>query len=258
VLTRCNSLFGRELMPGAHQIGPSHRATTQGGYSRSYLFEDDDDGGALTLVDTGWDTEARPILRYLDDIGRSPTKIKHIAFTHSHRSHLGGLALLAGISGAEVWAHKDEVLIIEGKKRAYPIQLWPPVPPVLVPFRIISWLPIFKHRTWKVNHHLKEGTEVGPLTTLWTPGHTPGHVAFHYRKSLLVVGDAVATWPRFGAGWPGFNRDEKEYRKSLLRLVRCSPDIVCPGHGDAITEDTAERLRTLVRGHKFSKLGATA
>ena len=254
MLTRCNSMFGRELMPGAHQIGPPR--VTQGGYSRSYLFEDDD--GDLTLVDTGWDTGARHILRYLDDIGRSPARIKHIAFTHSHRSHLGGLAVLAEMSGAEVWAHETEVPIIQGHERAYPIQLWPPLPPVLVPFRIISWLPIFKHKAWPVGQRLEEGTQVGPLTALWTPGHTPGHFAFRYGESLLVVGDAVATWPRFGAGWPGFNRNEKRYRESLLGLVRSSPEIVCPGHGDAITEDTAERLRTLVRGRKFSKLDATA
>jgi glyoxylase-like metal-dependent hydrolase (beta-lactamase superfamily II) len=256
MLTRCSSLFGRELMPGAHQIGPSRRGFRQGGYSRSYLFEGDD--GALTLVDTGWDLEARGILRYLDDIGRSPAQIENIAFTHSHRSHLGGLGRLAQMSpGIKVWAHEWEVPIIEGRRRARPIPAWP-LPLVLIPFRIVSWGPWFKHVPRKVDVLLTEGTQVGPLTVLATPGHTPGHVAFRYRDSLLVVGDAVATWPKFGAGWPHFNLDEREYRRSLLRLVGTRPEIVCPGHGDAITEDTAERLRTLVRGRKFRKLGATA
>lgn len=243
-------------MPGAHQIGPSRRGFPQGGYSRSYLFEDDEE--KLTLVDTGWDLQARGILRYLDDIGRSPAQIENIAFTHSHRSHLGGLGRIAEMSpGVKVWAHDWEKPIIEGSERARPIQAWP-WPPILIPFRVVSWGPWFKHIPRKVDCSLDEGTEVGPLTVLATPGHTPGHVAFLYDDSLLVVGDAVATWPTFGAGWPHFNLDEPEYRRSLVRLVSLEPEIVCPGHGDAIIEDTAARLKTLVRGRKFSRLGARA
>ena len=51
----------------------------KGGYSRSYLFEGD--GDELSLVDTGWDEDASGILRYLDDIGRSP-KRDHVDPAH--------------------------------------------------------------------------------------------------------------------------------------------------------------------------------
>ena len=88
------------------------------------------------------------------------------------------------------------------------------------------------------------------MTVIHTPGHTPGHLVFSYRDSALAVGDAVATWPKFGPGWPGFNQDERQYRQSLRRVVELEPDVVCPGHGDAITEDTAVRLRTLIRDRR--------
>jgi glyoxylase-like metal-dependent hydrolase (beta-lactamase superfamily II) len=255
-----HSMFGRELSPGAHQIGPSRRAIRKGGYSRSYLFEGDD--GCLTLVDTGWDTDARTILRYLDDIGRSPAQIAHIALTHSHRSHLGGLARLVELSGATVSCHEEEAPIVEGRRRAHPIRLWPLFPLRLYLFRIVSHLPILAHVPCEVDktNSLVDGASIGPLTVIHTPGHTSGHLAFSYRNGvlLLVVGDAVATWPFFSAGWPGFNRDEHEYRKSLLKLVDLEPGIVCPGHGDAIVEDTAERVQGLVRGRKFTRLRAMA
>lgn len=252
------STFGRQLTSGAHQIGPTRRAIFQGGYSRSYLFEGDN--GRLTLVDTGWDTKAKTILRYLDDIGRSPAQIEHIVLTHSHRSHLGGLARLVELSGAKVLCHPEEAAVIEGRTRAHPIRLWPLFPVRLYLFRIISHLPVLAHVPSQVDklNPLLDRTQIGPLTVLHTPGHTPGHVAFSYRNTLLVVGDAVATWPWFSAGWPGFNRNETQYRQSLLGLVDRAPDIVCPGHGDAIVENTAERVRRLVRGRKFRRLRARA
>jgi len=245
----CRSAFGRQIAPGVHQVGLWR--LRKGGYSRSYLFEDHEDG-TLTLVDTGWDDDAGAILRYLDDIGRSPAEISHIAMTHYHRSHLGGLARLARISGAEVSSHASEAPVIEGNRRAHPVALLPLRPYRLIPFRIISWTPLYKHAPWPVKRFLQEGDEVGPLTVVHTPGHTAGHLAFRYGKSVLVVGDAVATWPRrLSAGWPGFNRDDAEYRRSLVKLVHSRPDVVGPGHGDAIVENTAAQLDTLIRGRKF-------
>lgn len=249
-------MFGCELAPGAHQIGPTRGALRKGGYSRCYLFEGDD--GTLTLVDTGWDGDAAGILRYLDDIGRSPAEIAFIALTHYHRSHLGGLARLAQLSGATVACHASEAAVIEGKRRAHPIQLLPLRPFRLIMFRIVSWTPLYKHAAWTVTRHLEEGDRIGPLTVYHTPGHTPGHLAFHYKSSVLAVGDAVATWPRFAAGWPGFNLDEPEYRRQLVRLVRMAPDVVCTGHGDAIVENAAERIRSLVGGRKFRAANARA
>ena len=105
-VTGCESLFGRQVAAGVHMMGAIRKGMSKGGYSRSYLFEGD--GDELVLVDTGWDEDASGILRYLDDIGRSPSEIKSILLTHAHRSHLGGVARLAAITGASVRAHEAE------------------------------------------------------------------------------------------------------------------------------------------------------
>jgi glyoxylase-like metal-dependent hydrolase (beta-lactamase superfamily II) len=248
--------FGAPIAPGVHVIGPTKRGAGKGGYSRCYLFEDGDE---LTLVDTGWDDDAHMVLKYLASVGRSPVEIEHIALTHAHRSHLGGLATLAELSRAEVSCHAAEADIVEGKERARPIRLWPLRPLVLMPFRIVSHLPIAGHRPCRVHDRsLVEGSEVGPLSVLHTPGHTPGHLAFLYDDSVLVVGDAIATWPEFGPGWPGFNLDEEQYRESLERLVELEPQVVGPGHGDPIVEDTANRVRALSRRGGLRRPRATA
>jgi glyoxylase-like metal-dependent hydrolase (beta-lactamase superfamily II) len=245
--------YGHEIAPGVHIIGPSKRATTKGGYSRAYLFED---GKDLTLVDTGWDEDANTIVRYLDSIGRSPTQIKQIGITHAHRSHLGGMATLHALTGAEVRCHAAEAPIVEGRERARPVRFWPLLPLRLIPFRIGARFDIPKHQPCKVAlPYLVHGDTLGPLTVVHTPGHTDGHLVFHHRdSSIFAVGDAVATWPKFGPGWPGFNQHETEYRTSFLKLVALGPEVVGPGHGDEIVVNTLSRLDAVTRGRKFEAI----
>jgi len=63
---------------------------------------------------------------------------------------------------------------------------------------------------------------------------------------VLVVADAILTWPSFGPGWPGFNSDDELYRRSLGRLLNLEPEIVCVAHGDPICENASELLPTLM------------
>ena len=77
-----------ELVPGVHSIG-----LRKGGRSHAFLFAED---RALTLVDTLFDTDAHVVLECMKRIGRAPRELKHIALTHAHRSHLGGLRRSSG------------------------------------------------------------------------------------------------------------------------------------------------------------------
>jgi hydroxyacylglutathione hydrolase len=231
---------------GVHVIGPTRRGVTKGGYSRAYLFEDERDD-SLTLVDSLWDDDGHEILKYLSSIGRSPREITNIALTHAHRSHLGGVAAIQQLSGATVSCHATEAPIVEGARHAHPIQLWPVRPLILYPFRILSHLHVPKHVRCRVDRtDLETDAEVGPLKVIHTPGHTPGHLVFSYKDWAFAVGDAIATWPSFGPGWPGFNLDEAEYRTSLGRLVALRPGWIGPGHGDPVDEDVAGKLARLV------------
>lgn len=232
---------GRPIAEGAHAIGATSKPFTTGGLSRCYLFEN---GEELTLVDTGWHPDARMILEYLAHLGRSPRDITNILLTHAHRSHLGGLAMLQRLTRAELHAHAWEIPIIEGLQRAAPVS-WTLRPMSLLWFRAGAALGIPKHAPASGISVLDEGDRVGGLDVLHTPGHTPGHLAFAWRDTVLAVGDAVATWPSIGAGWPGFNLDEATYRRSLRRLIAMDPEVVATGHGEPITERTAMRLSTL-------------
>jgi glyoxylase-like metal-dependent hydrolase (beta-lactamase superfamily II) len=236
---------GVRLAEGVHAIGPSTRGLSQGGYSRAYVFEDGDD---LTLVDTLWDEDAHMILEYLWSIGRTASDIKHIVMTHAHRSHLGGLATLKALSGATVHSHAEEAPIIEGHRPAAKIPLTPLIPVQLIPFRVASQLGLQPHVPCTVDDRtLTEGSAVGSLRVLHMPGHTPGNLTLSWKGGrVLAVADIIMRWPSFSAGWPGFNRDETQFRESLERVVELKPEIVCTGHGDPIWTK-ADRIATLLR-----------
>jgi glyoxylase-like metal-dependent hydrolase (beta-lactamase superfamily II) len=239
---------GGKIVPRVHVLGPSRHGATQGGYSRAYLFED---GAHLTLVDTLWSDDAHVILQYLWKIGRRPEEITDIVITHAHRSHLGGLATMKLLSPrAEIHSHADEALIIEGRASATKIPLRPLQPWQLMGFRIASQLGLQPHVRCKVDDDtLVEKSKVGSLEVMHLPGHTSGNLALWWEDgAVIAAADTIMTWPSFSAGWPGFNRDETEFARSLERVVARKPKVVCTGHGNPICgPGTEESIATLVR-----------
>lgn len=229
----------RELARGVHALGGS-----KGGQVRAFLLED---AGELTLVDTLFEGDARHVLTAIRALGRKPRDLKRIALTHAHRSHLGGLAALKRETGATVLAHEWEADIVAGDRRAQPVGLRPTQPYRTWPFQAGIFLGRPRHEPCPVDEALREGDTVGPLRTLHAPGHSPGHLGFHWpERDLLIAGDAIATWPRFEGGWPAFNLNVEQQHESLRRFALLEPAIVGVGHGDAIAEHAAERIHGLV------------
>jgi glyoxylase-like metal-dependent hydrolase (beta-lactamase superfamily II) len=227
-----------ELAPGVHSLG-----TGKGGQVHAFLLEH----GDLTLVDTLFENDARGVLSALHALGRSPRDLTRIVLTHAHRSHLGGLAALRRATGARILAHEWEADIVSGERRAQPVTLLPKQSLRIWPFQLGIWLGRPKHAPCAVDDAVGEGDEIGPLRVLHAPGHTPGHLAFFWpERSLLLAGDAIATWPEFCPGWEAFNLNEEQQAESLRRMAALDARIVGVGHGDPITEDAAARVRGLV------------
>lgn len=240
---------GDRLNEGVHVIGLKRGmkgAYRKGGYTRAYLFED---GERLTLVDTLFDTDAQQIIDYLWSIGRSPSDLTDIVLTHSHRSHIGGVATLKRLSNARVWCHASEAGIVEGRRPSVPIALRPLRPLVLYPIRVMSYLPFAPHAPCTVDEKPKDGDRIGSLQVIHAPGHSPGNLALLWHNRVLVVADMILTWPSFGPGWPGFNGDDALYRRSLWLLLNLRPQIVCVAHGDPIREDAAAKLLPKLVAH---------
>ena len=228
----------RELAPGVYALGGK-----KGGRVRAFLLDTNDE---LTLVDTLFENDARGVLEAIRSLGRSPRDLKRIALTHAHRSHLGGLAALKRETGATVLAHETEADIVSGDRPAQPVGLKPTAPLRTYPFQVGIFLNRPRHRPCPIDESVDDGAEVGPLRVLHVPGHSPGHLAFSWpERGVLLSGDAIATWPRFEAGWPAFTLNPAQHAESIRRLASLDAAIVGVGHGDPITEDAADRIRSL-------------
>ena len=227
-----------ELAPGVHVLGGK-----KGGRVRSFLLETN---GELTLVDTLFEDDGAAVLAAIRAIGRSPSDLKRIVLTHAHRSHLGGLAALKRATGATVLAHEWEADIVSGDRPAQSVGLKPTAPLRTYPFQVGIFLNRPRHRPCPIDESVEDGAPVGPLRVLHVPGHSPGHLAFHWEeRRLLLSGDAIATWPRFEAGWPAFTLNPDQHAESIRRLAELDAAIVGVGHGDPITDGAADRVRSL-------------
>lgn len=225
-----------QVAPGIYSMGQFKGANVH-----AFLL---DDGNGLTLIDTLYDTDAHRILAELERIGKTAQDIKHIIMTHAHRSHLGGLALLKQMSGAPVYAHEWESDLISGDRAAQAVSRRPYPPYRTYPLQLTLNLGVAKHPPVVVDHFVHEGDRIGPLQVFYSPGHSPGHLAFFWAdRRCLIAGDAVCTWPSFRLGWRGFTLNRKQHRASVRRLAELDSDVLCVGHGEPLATGAAGRIR---------------
>lgn len=216
-----------------------------GGHVHAYIL---DDGNGLTLIDTLYDTDGARILRAIQDIGRQVTDLKNILITHAHRSHIGGTAALKKLSGAKVWVHEWEADILAGDRKAQACTIIPKPPLLVYPIQFGLAIGIDGHAPCEADGFFREGDRIGPLQIIYTPGHSPGHMAFYWdKRAFLHAGDAIATWPDLRLGWPGLNLNKKQHLQSLRKIEDLPVDLIAVGHGDAAVGDQIEQLRRMIR-----------
>jgi glyoxylase-like metal-dependent hydrolase (beta-lactamase superfamily II) len=245
----------QKIATGVHSLGDA-----SGGRVRALLI---DDGSGLTLIDTLFARDGRLVLDALQRLGKKPTDITRIIITHTHQSHIGGLHALRAASGAKVYAHQFEADVLAGRVK-YEIPhgtgLMPQKPLRLYPYQFGFVMRVKVPPPLEPDHILKDGDHVGPLQVLHTPGHSRGSLSFWWpERRLLVVGDAVATWPSIMLGWPQINMDERQNRASMHKLCDLSSaDVMFVGHGDPVVQGGIETLRDLVAGRETRPVIATA
>jgi glyoxylase-like metal-dependent hydrolase (beta-lactamase superfamily II) len=234
-----------QIVPGLYSLGD-----TSGGWVRAFLV---DDGAGLTLIDTLLDRGGKLVLDELAAMGKQPSDIKRIVLTHSHQSHLGGLAGLKKATGARVYSHAWEADIAAGKKKVEVPKgttLWPQSPLQIYTLQVAFVLGLGMPPPCDVDENLKDGDHIGPFTVMGAPGHTPGSLALYWpEKRALIAGDIVVTWPEPALGWPQITLDNKQNRESVGKLTDVtSAEILCVGHGETITQGANDVMKDLVAG----------
>ena len=199
------------------------------------------EGSDLTLIDTGMPRNAKKIMKYVaETLGRKPSDVKTIIVTHAHADHTGGLAELVKLTGAKVAVHSDDANYVSGDTA--PLS---PKGGMGFLFKVLS--PITKSKSVKPDMILKENDNVGGLSVIHIPGHTPGSIALYdASKNVLFSGDTLTySDGRIHGPVEAFSHDVELAAKSVEKLRKFAFDIMLPGHGEPLTGGAAEKMKEL-------------
>jgi glyoxylase-like metal-dependent hydrolase (beta-lactamase superfamily II)/8-oxo-dGTP pyrophosphatase MutT (NUDIX family) len=151
-------------------------------------------------VDPG---EQDKLFHLLDEVGAG---VDAVVLTHHHPDHIGAALACANRYRAPIHAHPRTAELLRGK--------------------------VHVDRTIADGDQLSLGELT--LTALFTPGHAPGHLAFHEAdRGLLFIGDLVSTLssiiitPNDG--------DLAVYLDSLQRMRKVPTRMLLPAHGPPST-----------------------
>ena len=201
-----------------------------------------DGGTELALVDAGFPDKAGVVLDAIRQLGRAPSDLRHLIFTHGHPDHIGSAAAIVRATGATTFMHALDAPLAES---GGPFRSMSPAPGLLprTAYRFV-WHPDERMEPFRVDHRIAEGETLpiaGGLHVVATPGHCAGQVAFLWRgERLLIAGDVGMNI--LGLTDPIGFEDIEEGRRSQRKVAALRCDAAVFGHGRAIPSGASARL----------------
>ena len=202
-----------------------------------------DAGPELVLIDAGFPKKEAAVLDAIKALGRKPSDLKHLVFTHGHPDHIGSAPALIRATGARTYMHAADVSLAE---TGGPFRHMTPAPGLI---RKVMLRVVFDEKEhmepFRIDQHIADGETLplaGGLRVVHVPGHCAGQVAFLWKNTrLLIGGDAFINI--LGVGDPIGFEDEAEGRRSQRKLAALDFDAACFGHGKAISSGAKEQVR---------------
>jgi glyoxylase-like metal-dependent hydrolase (beta-lactamase superfamily II) len=206
-----------------------------------------DAGPDLVLVDAGFPGKADRVLDAVGKLGRAPSDLKHLVFTHGHPDHIGSAAALIRKTGATTYMHAADAPLAESGGPFRPMTPGRGLLPQIA-FRVV-WKPNERMEPFRIDQFIADGETLplaGGLRVVHVPGHCAGQVAFLWQgRRLLIGGDVFMNI--FGLSDPIGFEDVEEGRRSQRKLASLGCEAACFGHGRPIVSGATERLRRAVR-----------
>lgn len=235
-------MLDRNAAPDIHRIEDAH--------TNWYLV---DDGGHLTVVDTGLPRSWSSLHRALREIGRHPGDIEAVVLTHAHFDHMGFAARAQRELGVPLWTHTNERPLVahpwryDHERSRLPYLRHPEFLKVFSEMTAMGALWVRgtdSSRSYGSNDRLDVP---GHPRVVFTPGHTHGHCSLLFAdRGAVIVGDAfVMLDPYTGRQGPcivagAATADSKRALASLDSLSALDCQIALTGHGPPWTGSMAE------------------
>ncbi len=192
-----------------------------------------DDNGQAIIIDPGM-TDAGEDSILFEYIAEQQMQPKLILNTHCHLDHILGNSAVAERYSIELWCHERELPVIE-RAASTSLMFGIPYRPSVMPARTID-----------------EGETIVigdiQLSTLFVPGHAPGHLAFVCAEERVVFsGDVLFQGSVGRVDLPGCNASDLV--ESIQQKMYKLPDdyVVYSGHGPETTIGAEKENNYFVR-----------
>jgi glyoxylase-like metal-dependent hydrolase (beta-lactamase superfamily II) len=224
-----------EVVPGLYQV------RTRG--SKAYLIVEDD----ITLIDAGSVGSGGRVLKALEELGRSPSDIKHIVITHFHLDHVGGLPEIQEHVPAKTGVHLAEAPHVESEVPLPNPFTHPLLAKICEPY--LRWNDPGAARVDVILNDGDELPALGGMRIVHAPGHTAGSISLHFpNRGLLLVGDAMQyKFGRLMLPSRLFTQDMTEAEESVRKLAALDFETLGFSHFRPILEGADKRVREFAK-----------
>lgn len=180
------------------------------------------------LIDAGTEVGADLIARNIRSLGFRLEDVKYLLYSHEHADHVGGMARLQQLTGAQLIASPAAAAVFKTGAAG----LGDPQAGMQKPFRAA-----------RVDRIIKDGEEVRlwdlALTALATPGHTPGALSWTWTSCdagvcrNLVYADSLSPVSRKDYRFSDHPQALAAFRASIAKIAGLDCDILLTPHPSA-------------------------
>ncbi|MDF2958417.1 MAG: fold metallo-hydrolase [Paenibacillus sp.] len=188
----------------------------------------------LTLVDAGIPWMAGGLLKQLEAL---KLPLEQIVLTHGHSDHTGSIKRVRETYPVPVYVHQSEIACMEGQvpypgRKKAQVSIEPGIA------RPLDMQPI------------------GGLVPYWTPGHSPGHVAYYHEQDQVLLAGDLFTSKRGQLKRPMamFTANMEEAVESGAIVEKLKPKLVSICHGGDVAQPH-EQYEAYKRGWADSREG---
>ncbi len=224
------------------------------------------DGGGVALVDAGWDTDEawKALSDGLAAAGGTMGDVRAVMVTHIHPDHYGLAGRVREASGAWIGLHPADAVMLESRygntdellANMFHFLADSGVPEDKLPDLAFASMVMKSMVTMAEPDVLfEDGKQIElpgwSLRTIWTPGHSPGHVCFcSDRDKLLISGDHVLPriTPNISVHTQQFPNPLGDFLESLLKVQNLGTEEVLPAHEYRFA-DLQGRLEEIIAHH---------